>query len=151
MKTLRQFIVEAQERFPILIGEYNDDMEDAEFAFDDMKDDFFRIFDDSGAQAIIMYESESRKRMEILEYSETFKDAEDVWDYLVDKTWHGFRMYMEDEYTLGISHVISGPQQAPSEYFRFSKLTKDDIDEMIEEENGDVEIEKSFIKIDKLI
>lgn len=151
MKTLQQFIEEAQQKFPILIGEYNDDMEDADVEFEDMKDEFFRIFDDSGANSIVMYRSESRKRMDGLYYEEVFEDAEDVWKWLVDKTWHGFRMYVENEYIVSVSHIISGPQQAPSEYFYFSKLPKGDVEELIEEEDGEVEADKTYIKISDLV
>ena len=151
MKSLQQFIAEANQKFPILIGEYNDDMEDAEFAFDDMKDEFFRIFDDSGANSIVMYRSESRKRMDGLYYEEVFEDAKDVWKWLTEKTWHGFRMYVEDDYIVSVSHIISGPQQAPSEYFYFSKLTKSDVEELIEEEDGEIEADKTYIKISDLI
>lgn len=151
MKSLQQFITEAQEKFPILIGGYTDDDEDAELEFEDLKDEFFRIFDDSGAQSIVMYESESRKRMDGLYYSQVFDDAEEVWDYLVDDTWHGFRLYLEDDYIIGAAHVISGPQQAPSQYFYFSKLTKMEVEDLIEEEDGELEADKTYIKISNLI
>lgn len=151
MKTLQQFIAEAQEKFPILIGEYIDDNEDAEVEYEDLKDEFFRIFEDSGAQSIVMYESESRKRMDGLYYSQVFGDAEEVWDYLIDKTWHGFRLYLENEYMIGAAHVISGPQQAPSEYFYFSKLAAVDVEELIEEEDGEEKADRTYIKISDCI
>ncbi|MCH5167523.1 MAG: hypothetical protein J1F35_06460 [Erysipelotrichales bacterium] len=151
MKSLTQFIVEANHKFPILIGEYNDDMDDAEFEFEDMKDEFFRIFDDSGAKSIVMYKSESRKHMDGLYYEDVFEDAEEAWEYLIDKTWHGFRMYVEDDYIVSVAHIISGPQQSPSEYFYFSELTKNEIMDLIEEEDGEAEADKTYIKISNLI
>ena len=151
MKTLQQFIAEAQQKFPILIGDYNDDMEDAEFAYEDLKNEFLQIFEDSGANSVVMYRSESRKRMDGLYYEEVFEDAKAAWDWLCDKTWHGFRMYLEDDYVIGVAHVISGPQQNPSEYFYFSKLAKGDVEDLIEEEDGEVEADKTYIKISDLI
>ena len=149
--SIDKYIAEAQQKFPILIGEYNDDNEDAEFEFEDMRDEFFRIFEDSGANSIVMYTSTSKKRMDGLQYSEGFVDAEDAWKYLTEKTWHGFRMYVEDEYLISVSHIISGPEQAPSEYFYFSKLDRDEVEELIEEEDGELEADKTYIKISDFI
>lgn len=151
MKSLVKFISEAQNKFPILIGEYNDDMEDAEVAYEDLKAEFLEIFDNSPAESIVMYRSTSRKRMDGLYYSEVFENAEAVWDWLIDKTWHGFSMELEDEYIISVTHVISGPRTSPSEYLYFSKLPKYAVEDLIDEENGEVEADKTYIKIDKYI
>ena len=149
MKSLVKFIAEANQKFPILIGEYNDNMEDAEMAYEDLKAEFSQIFYNSPAESIVMYRSTSRKRMDGLYYSEVFENAEAAWNWLIDKTWHGFSMELEDKYIISVTHVISGPRTSPSEYLYFSTETKDNILDIIEEEDGEVKADKTYIKIDK--
>lgn len=155
MKDIVTFIEESQNEFPISLGEFSHDSETAEVDFDDLEAAFFDLYKDSNANAIVRYSSSNNsataKRMEGLMYEEVFKDAKDVWNYLNRKDWGGFQITLEDDYVLGVTFIVSGPRQTPSDYLYFSKLNAGDLEEMIEEEDGEAEADKTYIKLSKYI
>lgn len=158
MKSLNQFILENTEfskislqesahKFPVTIAEWNNEMDDYEY--EDMVYALNHIFEKSDAKSVVIY-SEGKRKGEMI-YDEVVEDVEDLLKMLNNNTWRGYIITLEDPTTFGIIHLVSGPRQRPSKFFRFSSLWWAHVEETIEEENGEEKIKKSFIDVSKFI
>lgn len=126
MKSLKNYILESQRKYPCVLFMDEDGTDyQQEASFIDWLDEMLEM-----GESIIVYEgpkSASAKRNTGLEFYDALFDVEDFESQYLKKSNHyGFEATLEDEYTVGISFVISGPLPTPKYYVRICKIDSEE-------------------------
>lgn len=143
MKTLKEFIkenllLESNNSKDCLYDFfYDDDHEETDF--DDMKDDIDNVMSKYGTMCVVFQDHGSSSK-ENYEYYDLI-DGDNIIEEYIQKRKNSdhFKIYIMDEYTLGITYAISGPEQSPLFLFR---ILKDKYQEAFED--GDFDEKDAF-------
>lgn len=103
----------------------------------------------SGVNSVIYYKASTSiraKRNTNLEFDEATTDTSYLFEQILSKMDYGYVITLEDDYTLGVTAIISGPRQSPSYYIRFSTVTEDEI----LDDDVDPKFPDDFVNISKV-
>ena len=147
MKSIIEFIREAQQKYPIVFADVK--AEDDRIDWDDAIDNLETELEGNGG-AIVVYESPKsvrakREPNENKIYSIS-NDAGELVELIRKHSDNGFRITYENEYTLGISFYISGPLPPPLYYVRVTKDSYYDVMD-VDDELKDLHFPQDFQKL----
>lgn len=142
MKSLKNYILESQIKYPYVLFMDEDGTDNQqEASFIDWLDEMLEK-----GESIIVYEgpkSSSAKRNTGLEFNEASFDTEYFASQCLRKSnQYGFEATLEDEYTVGVSFMISGPLPTTKYYVRICKLDCEDA------EKTEPKFPNDFVKFD---